>query len=90
MTAKNDTLQGTAGILEYDIIDRVELVKDKKKTNYTAIQVKAVFMKGERKKILHSSSFVFTYRSRRDRGHRRRWMLPSSQASRRLGFPWSG
>ncbi len=47
VTAKNDTLKGTAVILDYDIIDRVELVKDKKKNNFTAIQLKAVLMKGE-------------------------------------------
>ncbi len=47
VTAKNDTLQGTATIYDYDIIDRVEVLKDKKKNNLTAIQVKAVFMKGD-------------------------------------------
>ena len=47
VTAKNDTLIGIATIYDYDIIDRVELVKDQKKNNFTAIQVKGVFMKGE-------------------------------------------
>ena len=42
ITAKNDTVRGVnIRILSYDIIDRIEVSIDKKKNQYTAVQVSA-------------------------------------------------
>lgn len=51
ITVKGDTLYGTPKILSYDIMDRVQLMVDKKKKNFTAVEVKEVFLKNE---IYHS------------------------------------
>ncbi|HRI80624.1 MAG TPA: hypothetical protein PLR06_13920 [Cyclobacteriaceae bacterium] len=49
VTVKNDTLRGTARILSYDFIDRIEIQAnaEKKKTSLTAVQVRAVVIKQE-------------------------------------------
>lgn len=46
ITAKGDTLQGRAKILTYDLLDRVQIVVDKKKKNFSALEAKTVFMDG--------------------------------------------
>lgn len=40
---KGDTLRGEAKLLSYDLLDRVQISVNKKKTSYTAMQVKSVF-----------------------------------------------
>ena len=35
VTIKGDTLKGSAKILTYDLLDRVQIVVDKKKKNYS-------------------------------------------------------
>lgn len=42
VTLKNDTLRGAAKIMTYDLIDRVQVIEGKKKTEFTAIQVRSV------------------------------------------------
>jgi hypothetical protein len=44
ITAKGDTLYGDVKILSYDLVDRVQLIADKKKKSFTALEAKAVFL----------------------------------------------
>lgn len=44
---KGDTVRGEVRILSYDLMDRVQLVQGKKKTTFTAIQVRNANLKGE-------------------------------------------
>lgn len=46
VTSKGDTLKGRVKILTYDRLDRVQLVVNKKKKVYTALEVKALFLDG--------------------------------------------
>ena len=45
--AKGDTLRGEVKILTYDLLDRVQLSADKKKTTYTAVQVRSIAVNNE-------------------------------------------
>lgn len=47
ITLKSDTLKGDVKLLSYDLMDRVQLTHDKKKTTYTALQVRRASIKGE-------------------------------------------
>lgn len=47
VTLKNDTLRGEAKIMTYDFIDRVQVTEGKKKTQFTAIQVRSVNIEKE-------------------------------------------
>ena len=47
VTLKNDTLKGVAKISDYDVIDRIDLMDQKKKNHFTAIQVRTLFMNRE-------------------------------------------
>jgi hypothetical protein len=47
VTSKGDTLRGRTKILSYDFYDRVQVVEGKKKKQYTALEVKSVYMDGE-------------------------------------------
>jgi hypothetical protein len=47
VTLKSDTLRGEIRILSYDLIDRLQLNSDKKKTTYTALQVRSASIKNE-------------------------------------------
>jgi hypothetical protein len=46
ITAKGDTLRGRTKMLTYDVLDRVQVIVDKKKKNFSALEVKTVFMDG--------------------------------------------
>lgn len=60
ITVKGDTLYGTPKILSYDIVDRVQLIADKKKKTYTAIEVKEVYLKNEiYHSIRHNDRYVY-------------------------------
>ena len=59
VTIKGDTLKGSAKILTYDLLDRVQMVVDKKKKNYTALEIKALSIKGE---IFHTVKYDKGYR----------------------------
>ncbi len=59
VTPKNDTIQGKADILTYDIYDRVEVKEGKKKVHFTAMQVKALVIKNE---IYHTVRIEKGYR----------------------------
>ncbi len=47
VTTRNDTLRGVAKILEFDILDRIDLIDGKKKNHFTCIQIKTLSMNGE-------------------------------------------
>lgn len=47
VTTKSDTLPGNVKLLSYDLLDRVQVSQNKKKTNLTALQVRRVVYKGE-------------------------------------------
>ena len=47
ITIKGDTIKGSVKILTYDLLDRVQVVVDKKKKNYTALEIKALSINGE-------------------------------------------
>jgi hypothetical protein len=47
VTIKSDTLHGDVKLMSYDLLDRVQLSQGKKKTTYTAMQVRRAVMKGE-------------------------------------------
>lgn len=47
ITLKFDTIRGEAKVLSYDLIDRVQLTFNKKKTSYTALQIRRAVVKGE-------------------------------------------
>lgn len=47
VTLKSDTLRGEVKLLSYDLLDRVQLSQNKKKSTLTALQVRTVFIKGE-------------------------------------------
>jgi len=77
VTLKNDTLRGSARILSYDVIDRIEIHvnSDKKKTSFTAVQVKSMGInkeifnpirtdKGYRMMKLVASGYVSRYQAR--------------------------
>ena len=60
ITVKGDTLYGAIKILSYDIIDRVQIVQDKKKKSYTALEVKTVFSNKETyHSIRHDNRYKF-------------------------------
>ncbi|NOT76723.1 MAG: hypothetical protein HOP08_17490 [Cyclobacteriaceae bacterium] len=77
VTQKNDTLRGKVQIQGYDIIDRVDVVQPDKKSHFTCIQLKSVFIKGEtytpvksvegayRMMKLIRSGFLSLYKARR-------------------------
>ena len=52
--AKGDTLHGEVKILTYDLLDRVQLLADKKKKTYTAVQVRSIFVDNE---VYHPQRF---------------------------------
>lgn len=47
VTLKSDTVRGDVKLLSYDLMDRVQVTQDKKKTTYTALQVRRVSLKGD-------------------------------------------
>jgi hypothetical protein len=47
ITIRSDTLRGDLKLMSYDLLDRVQLAQGKKKTTYTALQVRRVVLKGE-------------------------------------------
>jgi hypothetical protein len=48
VTMKSDTLKGEVRLLSYDLLDRIQLSQEgKKKTTYTALQVRRATIKGE-------------------------------------------
>ncbi|HZY78447.1 MAG TPA: hypothetical protein VFE50_02920 [Cyclobacteriaceae bacterium] len=47
VTMKNDTLKGDIKILSYDLMDRVQFSDGKKKTMYTAVQLRSLSFKNE-------------------------------------------
>jgi hypothetical protein len=47
ITMRSDTLTGQVRILSYDILDRVQLFQGKKKTIFTALQVRRISIKNE-------------------------------------------
>jgi hypothetical protein len=47
VTMKGDTLRGEARIQSYDLMDRVQHVNGRKKTTYTAVQVRQLSMNSE-------------------------------------------
>lgn len=47
VTLKSDTLRGEVRILSYDLLDRLQLAEGKKKTTYTALQVRSASIKNE-------------------------------------------
>lgn len=47
VTMKSDTLHGDVKLMSYDLLDRVQFLQGKKKTTYTALQVRCVVMNGE-------------------------------------------
>lgn len=48
VTLKSDTLKGNVKLLSYDLLDRLQLQEEgKKKTTYTAVQVRTAFIRGE-------------------------------------------
>lgn len=44
VTLKNDTLRGKAKIMGYDLIDHIQISENKKKSQFTAIQVRSAFI----------------------------------------------
>src|SRR6185295_9429691 len=75
VTVKNDTLKGTARILSYDVIDRIEITPEgeKKKTSLTAVQVRTVVIKEDRFNPV-----------RTEKGYRMMKLVSSSHVSRYL------
>lgn len=59
VTVKGDTLRGAVKIQTYDLLDRVQVTVDKKKKNYTALEIKALSIKGE---IFHTVKYDKGYR----------------------------
>jgi hypothetical protein len=47
VTIKSDTVRGDVKMMSYDLLDRVQLSQGKKKTTYTALQVRRVMLNGE-------------------------------------------
>jgi hypothetical protein len=47
VTMKNDTLRGEVRVMSYDLMDRVQFIDGKKKTTYTALQVRHASIKNE-------------------------------------------
>jgi len=47
ITMKSDTLKGEVRIMSYDLLDRIQFTVDKKKTTYTALQVRRISIRGE-------------------------------------------
>ena len=47
VTIKSDTIFGNVKLLSYDLLDRVQVTSNKKKSNLTALQVRRVSIKGE-------------------------------------------
>lgn len=47
VTLKSDTLHGEIRILSYDLIDRLQLADGRKKTTYTALQVRSASIRNE-------------------------------------------
>ena len=47
VTLKNDTLRGQAKIMAYDLIDRIQINEMKKKSQFTAIQVRSAFISNQ-------------------------------------------
>jgi hypothetical protein len=47
VTVKSDTLRGDVKLLSYDLLDRVQVTVNKKRSNFTAMQVRRVSIKGE-------------------------------------------
>lgn len=47
VTVKSDTLSGNVKMMSYDLLDRAQLTQGKKKTTYTALQVRRVVINGE-------------------------------------------
>lgn len=47
VTLKSDTIRGSARILSYDLLDRIQLVNGRDKTTYTAVQLRAASIKNE-------------------------------------------
>jgi hypothetical protein len=47
VTIKSDTIFGDIKLLSYDLLDRVQVNANKKKANFTALQVRRVSLKGE-------------------------------------------
>jgi hypothetical protein len=47
VTIKSDTLHGDIKLMSYDLMDRVHLAQGKKKSTYTALQVRRVVLNGE-------------------------------------------
>jgi hypothetical protein len=59
ITIKGDTLRGDVKILSYDLVDRVQLVADKKKKSFTALEARTVFLD---KKLYHSIPYDGRYK----------------------------
>lgn len=60
VTSKADTLVGEVRILSYDLIERVQLERDKKKETYTALQVLSVNKDGKiYKPVKYQNRYVF-------------------------------
>ena len=47
VTIKSDTVRGNVKMMSYDLLDRVQLAQGKKKTTYTALQLRRVVLNGE-------------------------------------------
>jgi len=47
VTMKSDTIVGNVKLLSYDLVDRVQVNVDKKKLNFTALQIRRAVIKGE-------------------------------------------
>jgi len=47
VTLKSDTIRGEVKILSYDLLDRVQVNINKKKSSYTALQIRRAWIRGE-------------------------------------------
>ncbi|HEX8060964.1 MAG TPA: hypothetical protein VF473_08510 [Cyclobacteriaceae bacterium] len=47
ITIRSDTLRGDVKVLSYDLLDRVQIAVGRKKTTYTALQVRRAVVKGD-------------------------------------------
>jgi hypothetical protein len=47
VTARADTVRGDVKMMSYDLMDRAQLSQGKKKTTYTAVQVRRIVLNGE-------------------------------------------
>ncbi len=60
INVKGDTLVGEIKLMSYDLIDRVQIIANGKKSNFTALQVKIIFQSGTMyKTVKYDNSYRF-------------------------------